>query len=414
MGVASSFKKNWSDFVKNSLGVSYTIFKGNVAEMVRLSFPFELREVNDADYTITSYITTNSIDRYSTRIVPQGIKLESYEKLGKPVFFNHNFYQLPIGRNLWLKKDERGILAKTQFLVGYYDSEFDEFVRDLFKLYKDGVLKGWSISFIPLKYHDEELNEMKIRVFDEVELLEYSAVTIPGNADALTLNSLSETTKRILEMQEREKEKWVVVRHSIDYALDSESSWDKNKAIRQLRKWAGGNDKDEIDWDKYREGFVVYDEANYDNFGAYKLPHCYVIDGKLTVAWSGVRAAMAAVLGARGGVDIPDDVRKRAYEHLRMHYEEFEKEPPEFRDYDENELVDMFPEVYPELIKIRELENKIEQLKAEHLILLDRLTKIENTIDEIGVLSSKNEPESAELNTEELKHILKKELLKLL
>jgi len=74
----------------------------------------------------------------------------------------------------------------------------------------------------------------------------------------------------------------------------------------------------------------------------------------------------------------------------------------------------MFPEVYPELTKIREIENKIEQLKAEHLILLDRLTKIENTIDEIGVLSSKNEPESAELNTEELKHILKKELLKLL
>ena len=115
MGVASSFKKNWSDFVKNSLGVSYTIFKDNVAEMVRLSFPFELREVNDADYTITSYITTNTIDRYSTRVVPQGIKLESYEKLGKPVFFNHNFYQLPIGRNLWLKKDERGILAKTRF-----------------------------------------------------------------------------------------------------------------------------------------------------------------------------------------------------------------------------------------------------------------------------------------------------------
>ncbi|RLE38232.1 hypothetical protein DRJ17_04505 [Candidatus Woesearchaeota archaeon] len=114
-----------------------------------------------------------------------------------------------------------------------------------------------------------------------------------------------------------------------------EREWDKTAAITRIRKWAssdGSGDKDKIDWRKYRMAFAWYDENDPENFGSYKLPHHDVIDGKLVVVWRGVAAAMAALMGARGGVNIPAKDRRAVYEHLRAHYEQFDKEPPEFKE----------------------------------------------------------------------------------
>ena len=64
--------------------------------------------------------------------------------------------------------------------------------------------------------------------------------------------------------------------------------------------------------------------------GAYKLPHHEIVDGRLRVVWNGVRSAMGVLLGARGGVDIPEDDRNDVYLHLAKHYEGFDKDPPPF------------------------------------------------------------------------------------
>lgn len=65
-----------------------------------------------------------------------------------------------------------------------------------------------------------------------------------------------------------------------------------------------------------------------ETFSDLKLPHHRPSDG--AVVWRGVAAAMAALLGARGGVDIPGADRRRVYEHLARHYRQFDREPPEF------------------------------------------------------------------------------------
>jgi hypothetical protein len=65
--------------------------------------------------------------------------------------------------------------------------------------------------------------------------------------------------------------------------------------------------------------------------GAYKLPHHELIDSELRVVWRGVVAAMTVVNGARGGVDIPDTDRRKVYDHLARHYEEFDEEPPPYQ-----------------------------------------------------------------------------------
>lgn len=61
-------------------------------------------------------------------------------------------------------------------------------------------------------------------------------------------------------------------------------------------------------------------------FGSLKLPHHRASDGK--VVWKGCTAAMARCM--QSGTDIPDEDRKKVYNHLAAHYRAFEEEPPEF------------------------------------------------------------------------------------
>jgi hypothetical protein len=93
----------------------------------------------------------------------------------------------------------------------------------------------------------------------------------------------------------------------MDYSKASEDrAWDATAATDRLASWAGGPDKDKIDWTKYREGFAWYDPEDAENYGSYKLPHHDIINHRLAVVWRGVAAAGAVVQGGRGGADIPD------------------------------------------------------------------------------------------------------------
>jgi hypothetical protein len=47
---------------------------------------------------------------------------------------------------------------------------------------------------------------------------------------------------------------------------------------------------------------------------------------------------MAALLGARGGVDIPEADREKVYRAIAKYYRKADKEPPEFRSYTPEEL----------------------------------------------------------------------------
>jgi len=101
-----------------------------------------------------------------------------------------------------------------------------------------------------------------------------------------------------------------------------------------------------------------YDSEKPDIKSSYKLPH-HKAKGHKAV-WKGVAAAMAALLGARGGVNIPDSDRKGIYNHLAKHYKQFDKPVPEFREYTEAELKAMFPEFYEE--KPEDPEEKLMQI----------------------------------------------------
>lgn len=159
-------------------------------------------------------------------------------------------------------------------------------------------------------------------------LLEVSLCTIPANPGASIALAKAAGLRVVMPGQ--------MNAHSAtpfsDLPLaDDDTAWDAAAARKRLAEWAGGPDKDDVDWSRYRKAFAWYDADAAETFGAYKLPVADVIGGELRAVWRAVAAGMAALLGGRGGIDIPDADRRPVYNHLARYYREFDKEPPEFR-----------------------------------------------------------------------------------
>ena len=113
-------------------------------------------------------------------------------------------------------------------------------------------------------------------------------------------------------------------------------AWDAAAADLRIRKWAssdGSGNTDKIAWSKYQKAFCWVNPEDPNKLGSYKMPFVDVIGGDLKAVWKGVSAGMAALMGARGGVDIPDRDRKPVYNFLVVYYKKFDKEPPEYRSF---------------------------------------------------------------------------------
>lgn len=161
---------------------------------IRRGFVARVDDVSSKDRTVTAVITTDAVDAYKEVIIPKGIDLKRYRK-NPVVLWNHNIdpamAKIPIGKNLWIKAGatNRTLIARTQFTD-------DETGHRFLALYEEEVLRAWSIG---ANEHREkcgppvakELRERPewakaTRIIRACELVEYSAVPVGANPEALT------------------------------------------------------------------------------------------------------------------------------------------------------------------------------------------------------------------------------------
>jgi len=135
--------------------------------------------------------------------------------------------------------------------------------------------------------------------------------------------------KLLEEPAEEERLKAVVPFKEYPLA-DVDRAWEGEAAAQRLIRFAGGPDKDDMDFERFRSFFTIWDPQNPTNLSSYKLPHHDIIDGQPRTVFRGVVAAIAAVNGARGGVDASIEERRLAHGHLARHMREFDREPPPF------------------------------------------------------------------------------------
>ena len=154
------------------------------AEFIRKGVTARDLQINEDERAIISYITTSAVDRDKEIVNPKGAILTEYRE-HPIVLYQHDYWGLPIGKNEWIKRDSKGLIAKTI----YYDKGLAEEVYDF---RKSGFPMAQSIGFVPLEWktfgEGDKVpagKEGARREFTKWLLLEYSDVTVPSNAEAL-------------------------------------------------------------------------------------------------------------------------------------------------------------------------------------------------------------------------------------
>ncbi len=134
------------------------------------------KEIERSTRTMVVTISTRARDRAGDVVEPKGVRLERYLK-NPVVLWAHDYSQRPLAKSLWIRVKDGSVVAKPRF----HDST--DLAREVFQLYAEGYLNAWSIGFIPEDWK-EQGEGFRITKWD---LLEYSAVPIPANPEALTL-----------------------------------------------------------------------------------------------------------------------------------------------------------------------------------------------------------------------------------
>lgn len=234
---------------------------------------------------------------------------------------------------------------------------------------REGVLGNVSISFIPKHSEKREIQGEEIRVYDKIELLEISLVPVPSNPEAqqlvramgLELEKVPDLADLGVQRRESDDGNWFFSEQEgwrfrmPPSAGDLEDLVDQTFLIERgivpadvsKRKAEEGTawsrpslgDFTSKSWSDLTSGerrrimghftWAPSGDSNDFTFSDLKLPHHRPSDSR--IVFRGVSAAMGALLGARGGVDIPGADRRKVYNHLAAHYRQFDRVPPEFR-----------------------------------------------------------------------------------
>lgn len=354
-------------------------------ERIRAVFTNKVTKVEGKDRTLRFVASDESVDRAGDVIVQEGWDLDNFKK-NPVVLFGHDYFAPPVGRATSIGVDDKKRLVME---VEFAPKETYAFADTIFRLAESGFLNTTSVGFIPHETEnvgqddDEDAPEgngkgghrrrkKPKRKFLDNELLEVSLVPVPANPNAVRLSKGIETSVMddYAAGLKALKDKTVIgyASHGDLKLVDEGASWDGTAAVKRLRAWAGGPDADDIDFKKLARGFAWRepDAIAERKLTGFKLPHHDVVDGELKHHLRGARAAMGALLGARGGVDIPDGEREGVFDHLAREIRRFpDKEPPEFRELTDEEVDELLA---PEQSK--EPEKTGDEDKAGHKKLM--------------------------------------------
>jgi hypothetical protein len=208
---------------------------------------------------IKHWISTDAIDRDGEIMEPKGADLKYYRKNGM-VLWGHDYSQPEnvIAKNKWLQTEEHGILSLTEFARHQKASL-------VYDLYKDQFLNAWSVGFIPVKgkrpkqegpelnlpegvfamdFRQPEYGSLKYTHTKWI-LLEYSAVAVPANQEALTIavgKGMKLSSKLMEELHINVKD---IIAEAKDKAPSVTKVFDMKKGAHEKEKEQGGGEAKE-------------------------------------------------------------------------------------------------------------------------------------------------------------------------
>lgn len=267
-------------------------------QIIRLPFT----RIDERKRMVWGYASTGRVDTYDTIFEPswwpqaitgykerRTISEMHLDLYGEPMWATGR-EPMVVGTVPILECDERGLWIGAEIRND-----------DTWEKITSGEYNGFSIAAMPYEYREETVNGRKVIRFTQYLLQDITVGYPAANLDAR------------FQLVERLEE-------------DADSPWD----------WDWGADADaiinQLGWAGMKQACLYQDpDKDPETKAAYKLPVAKMKAGKLTVYFNGVRAAMAALNGARGEMNLSENERKKIYTKIKKLYARFGKEAPELR-----------------------------------------------------------------------------------
>lgn len=160
-------------------------------KLVHKTLDCQLGQLDDQTRTFWAVASTDQVDRQGDSIDAAGWDFANF--LNNPVIaWAHDYNQPPVAKALELRVENGRLL----FLAQFPTAEEYPFADTVWRLYKGGYMRAFSVGFAPLQ------SRVESRVIDgravagnhylKQELYEISCVTLPANPEALaTLGGLA-------------------------------------------------------------------------------------------------------------------------------------------------------------------------------------------------------------------------------
>lgn len=161
-------------------------------DIVRSAYNVESHALDVDAGIYQAMIMTDGVMRSGDSIEVAGGLLDGYMK--NPIVpWSHNYHEPPVGKCLSLEKQEHGIAARFQFAPVGMSARADE----IHGLWRGGFLNAVSIGILPLEWVELKGDDwFPPRRFMKWEMVEFSIVSIPNNADALRMELQSRANRQ--------------------------------------------------------------------------------------------------------------------------------------------------------------------------------------------------------------------------
>jgi phage head maturation protease len=236
-----------------------------------------IKEVKEEERSFIAWASKGTLDRDQEIIDPSGWDLTNYNK-NKVVALNHVYF-LPVAKAQWIKPDPKDVPIGLLFKPIYAKTLLGD---DVFYLYKEEFMSGFSVGFDPKEwevdgqiftkslngdfaiwqkgYVEQKRKKPRCKYLKQ-ELLEVSCVMIPAHPDALVESrkhiKSPELTEYIDEMINKSRKPMIPV--EIDYKqkyIDSlEIISEQAQAILKKQK-----DADVIDSQDFDDNIAIDDD----------------------------------------------------------------------------------------------------------------------------------------------------------
>lgn len=352
----------------------------------------ETKDASETNGRFKVVITTDHIDRYNEIVDMDGWETELYMK-NPVVLWGHSHFTLPIGvteslRKVELEGGHKGLVAEGTFAS-------HEFAQTIRSLYDEGIIKATSVGFIA--------KEMEGNKITKAELLEFSFVSVPANAYALSQLGAERVAELVckgvveasMDFRTQKEIRGFVPENISDERAVKTTPWEApTLASFTDEAWSELSVEEKERISKHFAYAPSADVKDYD-FSELLYPHHKASDG--TIVYEGVSEAMKDINGSLGA-DMDDADRRAVYLHLKAHFEAFGEEAPALKDFDTDEEVEETPDETPE--EEKSFEEKVleglAEIKGAQKAIVQMLALSTVDIDEKEAVEDETNPEEHE------------------